>query len=106
LRPLSYPNTDVIIICYDVTNYSSYENVTTKWVPETSHHCPGVPMVLVACKTDLRRSPDNQQNTTHVIEDQSGFISTQDVGIASMILVIIFSGFGPRLLICFGDQES
>lgn len=54
LRPLSYPGTDVFVICFDVTRRSSYENVTTMWIPEVRHHCPGVPIILCGTKTDLR----------------------------------------------------
>ena len=35
-------------------DYSSYVNVSEKWVPELRHFCPRTPIVLVATKTDLR----------------------------------------------------
>jgi Ras-related C3 botulinum toxin substrate 1 len=54
LRPLSYPDTDVFLVCYSVVNPSSYNNVKTKWVPEIRHHCPNAPIVLFATKLDLR----------------------------------------------------
>eukprot|EP00730_Choanoeca_flexa_P004291 TRINITY_DN11652_c0_g2_i5.p1 TRINITY_DN11652_c0_g2~~TRINITY_DN11652_c0_g2_i5.p1 ORF type:complete len:194 (+),score=34.29 TRINITY_DN11652_c0_g2_i5:132-713(+) len=54
LRPLSYPDTNVLLICFSVDNPDSLENVPYKWVPEVRHFCPGVPFVLVACKMDLR----------------------------------------------------
>lgn len=47
LRPLSYPQTDVFLICFSVTSPSSFENVTSKWYPEIKHHCPDAPMILV-----------------------------------------------------------
>ena len=28
LRPLSYPDTDVILICYDISNQDSCDNIT------------------------------------------------------------------------------
>uniref|UniRef100_A0A8C6YR17 Rho-related GTP-binding protein RhoD n=1 Tax=Nothoprocta perdicaria TaxID=30464 RepID=A0A8C6YR17_NOTPE len=55
LRPLSYSDANVILMCFDVTNPSSYDNILTKWCPEVSHFCKGVPVVLVGCKTDLRK---------------------------------------------------
>nr|XP_033776915.1 rho-related GTP-binding protein RhoD [Geotrypetes seraphini] len=55
LRPLSYTGANVILICYDVTNPGSYDNVLTKWYPEVNHFCKGVPVLLVGCKTDLRK---------------------------------------------------
>ncbi|KAH8280036.1 hypothetical protein KR018_001842 [Drosophila ironensis] len=54
LRPLSYPQTDVFLICYSVASPSSFENVTSKWYPEIKHHCPDAPIILVGTKTDLR----------------------------------------------------
>ena len=54
LRPLSYPLTDVFIICYSVISPTSYENVVAKWHPEITHHCPNTPILLVGTKVDLR----------------------------------------------------
>ena len=79
LRPLSYKNASVIVICYDISRYASFENVTEIWLPETKHFCPGLPVVLVACKSDLRHSslntneePNEQNNTyTKLNEEQT-----------------------------------
>ncbi|KAJ2115931.1 GTPase Cdc42 [Coemansia sp. RSA 922] len=54
LRPLSYPQTDVFLVCYSVTSQASYENVREKWLPEVTHHCPGVPCIIVGTQVDLR----------------------------------------------------
>lgn len=54
LRPLSYPQTDVFLVCFSVISPSSFENVKSKWYPEISHHAPGVPFLLVGTKVDLR----------------------------------------------------
>jgi len=54
LRPLSYPQTDVFLICFSLTSPASYENVRAKWYPEVSHHCPNTPIILVGTKLDLR----------------------------------------------------
>lgn len=39
LRPLSYPQTDVFLLCFSVVSPASFENVRTKWYPEIQHHC-------------------------------------------------------------------
>lgn len=39
LRPLSYPQTDVFLVCFSVVAPASFENVKEKWVPEIAHHC-------------------------------------------------------------------
>jgi len=58
LRPLSYPDTDVFLICFSLVNPNSYYNVADKWAPEITHHCPGVPKILVGTKLDLRDDKD------------------------------------------------
>lgn len=54
LRPLSYPNTDVLLLCFAINNRDSFENIHQKWVPEVRHFCPKTPLLLVGTKVDLR----------------------------------------------------
>ncbi|KAJ7253390.1 cell division control protein 42 [Mycena haematopus] len=54
LRPLSYPQTDVFLICFCVAKRASFRTVSTKWVPEVRHHCPDVPFLIVGTQIDLR----------------------------------------------------
>ena len=50
LRPLSYPNTDVILMCFSIDSPDSLENIPEKWTPEVKHFCPNVPIILVGNK--------------------------------------------------------
>jgi len=59
LRPLSYPDTDVILMCFSIDSPDSLENIPEKWTPEVRHFCPNVPIILVGNKKDLR----NDENT-------------------------------------------
>jgi len=54
LRPLSYPQTDVFLICFSLVSQISFENVRAKWYPEVLHYCPKTPLILVGTKLDLR----------------------------------------------------
>ncbi|XP_067684037.1 rho-related GTP-binding protein RhoA-B-like [Haliotis asinina] len=54
LRPLSYPDTDVILMCFSIDNPDSLENIPEKWNPEVKHFCPSVPVILVGNKKDIR----------------------------------------------------
>eukprot|EP00026_Physarum_polycephalum_P006344 Phypoly_transcript_06386.p1 GENE.Phypoly_transcript_06386~~Phypoly_transcript_06386.p1 ORF type:complete len:559 (+),score=85.81 Phypoly_transcript_06386:102-1778(+) len=54
LRPLGYPGTDVFIICFSLISPSSFANVTAKWIPEITHHVPGVPFMICGNKQDLK----------------------------------------------------
>ncbi|GFR84210.1 Ras-related and estrogen-regulated growth inhibitor-like protein [Elysia marginata] len=60
LRPLSYPQTDVFLICFALDSRDSLSNVREKWIHELKHYCPDVPIMLVGCKKDLRRSGDSK----------------------------------------------
>ena len=54
LRPLSYPDTDVILMCFAIDSPDSLENIPEKWIPEFKHFCPNIPFILVGNKIDLR----------------------------------------------------
>jgi len=73
LRPLSYPGTDVFIICFSLCSPASFENVRTKWYPEVSHFNPKTPTVLVGTKLDLR---DNSETIKSLKENGLDPIST------------------------------
>jgi len=56
LRPLSYPQTQIFLLCFSVISETSFKNVKTKWWPEVMHHCP-TKNLLVGTKVDLRDDP-------------------------------------------------
>ncbi|GAM24261.1 hypothetical protein SAMD00019534_074360 [Acytostelium subglobosum LB1] len=76
LRPLSYPQTDVFMVCFSVISRASFENVKYKWHQEIVHHCPGIPMILVGTKCDLRGSgkPEISQKEAHDLAKELGYI--------------------------------
>jgi hypothetical protein len=47
------------MLCFSVDSQDSLENVETKWVGEIAENCPGVKLVLVALKCDLRKREDD-----------------------------------------------
>ena len=58
LRALSYPETDVFLLCFSVVSPSSFENIKSKWHPEILHHCPEATTMLVGTKIDLREDKE------------------------------------------------
>jgi len=58
LRPLSYPNTNIVLLCFSVTSRSTFESISSKWAPEVRHYLPRVPTILVGLKIDMRDDED------------------------------------------------
>ncbi|NP_001279411.1 rho-related GTP-binding protein RhoG-like isoform X1 [Callorhinchus milii] len=77
LRTLSYPQSNVFIVCFSIASPSSYANVRHKWQPEVSHHCPNVPILLVGTKKDLR----NDSETIRKLKEQSLSPTTPHQGV-------------------------
>lgn len=82
LRTLSYPQTNVFIICFSISSPPSYENVKHKWHPEVTHHCPSVPILLVGTKSDLRNDADvlkklKEQNQAPISQQQGHALARQ-----------------------------
>lgn len=50
------------MLCYSVESKDSLENVESKWVGEIADNCPGVKLVLVALKCDLREQQEEDDN--------------------------------------------
>ncbi|XP_075430213.1 transforming protein RhoA-like isoform X1 [Ascaphus truei] len=69
LRPLSYPRTDVILMCFSIDNPDSFENITEKWTPEVKHFCPNVPIILVGNKKDLRNDEHTRKELTKMKQE-------------------------------------
>ncbi|KAK9511500.1 hypothetical protein O3M35_000142 [Rhynocoris fuscipes] len=55
LRPLSYPDTDVILMSFSIDSPDSLENIPEKWTPEVKHFCPNVPIILVVTMDELAK---------------------------------------------------
>ncbi|XP_053436962.1 transforming protein RhoA-like [Nycticebus coucang] len=60
-RPLSSPDTDVILMCFSIDSPDSLENIPEKWSPEVKHFCPSVPIILVGNKKDLQNDEHTRQ---------------------------------------------
>lgn len=70
LRPLSYPQTDVFLVCFSLNSRASFDNMKLKWIPEIQHHCPTTPFIIVGMKSDLLdNQPHPVPNYQHLSRD-------------------------------------
>lgn len=83
LRPLTYPMTDVFIVCFSVVDPTSFANVIQKWIPEIRQHCPDIPLILVGTKIDQRNDRERlemlKQKNQEPISYEQGFLLGQSV---------------------------
>lgn len=56
IRPRSYQQADVVLVCYSVANPNSLASVQQKWMAEVRENLPKVPVLVVATQTDLRET--------------------------------------------------
>lgn len=59
IRPRSYHQADVVLVCYSVANPHSLASVQHKWIAEIRENLPRAPVLLVATQTDLREVRGN-----------------------------------------------
>lgn len=100
LRPLSYPDSNVILICFSVDSPDSLDNVVEKWISEVLHFCQGVPIILVACKSDLRNDPNTiemlRQQQQQPVSTSEGQAIAQKIGAAEYLECSARTGQGVR----------
>ena len=82
LRPLSYPESAVVVLCFAVDSLESFQSVHDHWLPEVLHFCsrPKVPLILVGCKADLRSegvSHEHIRRATFVTPEQGREMATR-----------------------------
>jgi len=55
IRPLSYKEANVVILCFSVVDRQSFQSIKSKWNKEVEKYAPNVPKILVGLKSDLRK---------------------------------------------------
>lgn len=73
LRPLSYPGTDVFLLCFDIKNRASFTNIKDSWIPEICHHMPYTPFLIVGNKMDLRKRTTDQVDVSNTVSTQEAW---------------------------------
>ncbi|KAG8941848.1 hypothetical protein FRC03_003927 [Tulasnella sp. 419] len=71
----SYASADVVMIVYSIDDPESFEDAWYKWFKEVSDFCPNAPVILVACKSDLRE--EVQSSSGSLISNHDGTMMSQ-----------------------------
>ena len=65
LRPLSYPSTNALLLCFSLVQPVSLENIKYQWIKELNEFCPGVPIILVGLQLEIREQFDEKAQELH-----------------------------------------
>eukprot|EP00005_Dracoamoeba_jomungandri_P006993 CAMPEP_0174272322 /NCGR_PEP_ID=MMETSP0439-20130205/50853_1 /TAXON_ID=0 /ORGANISM="Stereomyxa ramosa, Strain Chinc5" /LENGTH=197 /DNA_ID=CAMNT_0015362807 /DNA_START=66 /DNA_END=659 /DNA_ORIENTATION=- len=107
IRPLSYKLTNVFLICFCVSSRTSLKNVTQKWVPEVTHHCPTGTKILIGTKSDLKQNDDTGQ----MISYEEGKTISEEIEAAGFFECSAYDLEGveelvKEIIICFNAHKA
>jgi len=110
LRPLSYPDSHVILICFAVDSPDSLDNVQEKWISEVMHFCAGLPIILVGCKKDLRRDPrvidELRKTSQRPVTPEEGMAVSSKIGAKHYLECSAKSGEGVREVFQYATRAA
>ena len=74
IRPMSYPDTNVVLLCFSLVSPTSLENVSSVWINEIRTAEPKAEVILVGLKKDLRDNfpLDNKDPSLKPITSEEG----------------------------------
>ncbi|KYN23348.1 Rho-related BTB domain-containing protein 2 [Trachymyrmex cornetzi] len=75
-RRFAYGRSDVVLLCFSITNPVSLRNCKVMWYPEIRRFCPQTPVLLVGCKNDLRYMYRDETYLSY-FRDRSPFVSVK-----------------------------
>lgn len=70
IRPLSYRETDLVLLCYTIENKKNLDNISSKWLMEIKNYCPKAGYFLVGLKEDLRY--DDSMDESQLVTKEEG----------------------------------
>ncbi|KAJ5076587.1 rho-like family small gtpase [Anaeramoeba ignava] len=116
LTPLFFVEKDIIVICFAIDYYYSFENIESFWIPYIEKHGPNSKRILIGTKMDLR----NNEKKIKKLKKRNEKLITKEEGIelANKIKAIkyfecsslnqkgIETIFNEIALICFGKDRK
>ncbi|KAG0419892.1 Ras-like GTP-binding protein Rho1 [Dictyocoela roeselum] len=69
VRPLSYKDSDLVMLCYSIENKDQLVNLSERWVLEIGNYSPNADIFLVGLKKDIRDNPEFDQSRVASVKD-------------------------------------
>lgn len=78
LRALTFPGTEVFLICFSVLELASFDHLANTWIQGIKNYNSSIPWILVGLKTDLRG--ENQDQTKSISPEEAKRLANQHGG--------------------------
>ncbi|XP_075250445.1 ras-related protein Rac1-like [Convolutriloba macropyga] len=100
LRPLSYPQTNIFLMCFSFDRLDSVTNVKTKWQPEVQHYCPHTPILIVGTKMDLKetKKETSRRQSNDIVTTRTGRDLERSIKACGYVECSAKSGEGVQLV--------
>ena len=84
LRTLCYSGTDIIIMCFSLTQPESFQNIRYVWFPEVRTFVPDAKIIIVGTKKDLKMDyqfcQDLRRSNTVPVTTEQGISLSKELG--------------------------
>ena len=99
-RKTIYPDANLVMIAFSVAEPDSLANVENIWIGEASAFCPGIPVILVGTKTDLREDEKTIQDlklrNLHPVTYTEGVTMAKSIGAKAYIECSAKEGYNVK----------
>ncbi|CAN7996436.1 unnamed protein product [Ixodes hexagonus] len=85
VRPLSYQDASVVLLCFHVGSPESLQNVLHKWFPEVRKHCPAAALVLVGCQSDARQIQRQPHGADRCVSAEEAVATARQLGVTAYV---------------------
>ena len=100
IRTLSYANTSVFLLCFSVVTPSTFENISTIWIPELKRFTTNPTIMLIGTKTDLREDDHTLQTLSAEnlvpISKEKGEAKAREIGAIAYLECSAFKNDGVK----------
>ena len=100
LMPTRYNNIKVLVIFHSSVSPDSYNSVTKRWKEDANHFAPGIPIVPIGAKIDLRNDPQTleklERKKQKLVTSEMGKVKAEEIGAVEFVEVSSLTGEGLR----------
>ena len=95
---MSYPSTDILLVCFSVVHPGSFSCIKKRWIPQIKEQHKNIPFILVGTRVDLRDRISNaaQEKAEKPISKEQGEKLAKKIGALSYIECSALSQFGLK----------